>query len=287
MKKHLKGCFTALAALQTHITFATTDTLQLLDGNFHPSQLLSRLIIISCYGLAIISFCFATWLLIKFLKSKQHRKAWPPITLFIFCVLMMITPSVLGLEFFPTLFDKPVIYLYPETEQTITVKLDIPGLLHVTYPRYQDGWHVIAKPDGQLINITDNRRYSYLFWEGQAYKKTDYDLSTGFVVKNEDTLTFLQRSLEQLGLTPKELNEFIVYWLPQMIKNKYNLIHFATKAEYDDKIALDISPKPDSILRVFMVYKGLNSMLSIHEQTLPSFVRHGFTVVEWGGARLP
>ena len=58
---------------------------------------------------------------------------------------------------------KPVIYLYPMEEEIINVKLDYDGELTSTYPTYNDGWTVKAKPDGTLTNLEDNREYSYLF----------------------------------------------------------------------------------------------------------------------------
>ena len=50
--------------------------------------------------------------------------------------------------------EKPVIYLYPETETEITVQLDYSGKLTCTYPTYDNGWTVTAAPDGKL---TDER----------------------------------------------------------------------------------------------------------------------------------
>lgn len=183
------------------------------------------------------------------------------------------------------ILEKPVIYLYPQSVTNVSVKVNHqPGFL-ATYPSYNNGWNVIAHPDGKLINIQDDKEYSYLYWEGKQ-NDLSYDLSTGFVVKGEDTALFLQEKLVQIGLTPKEYNEFIVYWLPQMIDNPYNLIHFATKEEYDKKVPLDINPSPDSILRVFMVYKPLNKYLTIKPQSFTPFIRNGFTVVEWGGSNL-
>ncbi|MBQ9925500.1 MAG: hypothetical protein IJO51_05730 [Clostridia bacterium] len=35
--------------------------------------------------------------------------------------------------------EKPVIYLYPEEETEVTVKLDYAGELTTTYPEYKDG----------------------------------------------------------------------------------------------------------------------------------------------------
>ncbi len=179
--------------------------------------------------------------------------------------------------------EKPVIYLYPTQEEVIDVKLEYKGDLTITYPEYKDGWTVKAKPDGTLINLEDNREYAYLFWEGIS--SLNYDISEGFVVKNEDTMDFLQKKLEYIGLTPKEYNEFIVYWLPILQENKYNLIYFAGE-EYDEYAKLNISPKPDSILRVMMVFKPLDKPIEIKEQKLEQFNREGFTVVEWGGTKV-
>lgn len=178
---------------------------------------------------------------------------------------------------------KPVIYLYPTKEEVVDVKLDYKGKLTCTYPEYKDGWTVTAKPDGTLINLDDNREYSYLFWEGIS--NLDWNISEGFVIKKEDTKDFLQEKLEYMGLTPREYNEFIVYWLPILEENDYNLIYFAGE-EYDDYSKLNITPKPDSILRVMMVYKPLDKPIEIKEQELKEFERKGFSVIEWGGTKI-
>jgi len=184
------------------------------------------------------------------------------------------------------LLKKPVIYLYPLQQQKVSVNLYYPGDLLITYPKYENGWSVIANPDGTLINSRDGKEYSYLFWEGKDRTKTEYDMTTGFVVKGVDTTEFLQQILSEIGLTPKEYNEFIVYWAPQMITNEYNLIHFATDSEYADRVILNVTPTPDSVLRVFMVYKSIDEYLEVKPQIIPSFERNGFTVVEWGGSEI-
>ncbi len=181
----------------------------------------------------------------------------------------------------PEVTAKPVIYLYPTEQTEIFVELEFNGELLFTYPKYSDGWEVTAYPDGTIIS--DDREYSYLFWDG--YNNFDYDFSKGFVVKGEQTEEFLIEKLEFLGLTPKEYNEFIVYWLPKMIENPYNLITFQQEA-YTDNAVLNITPKPDSIQRVFMAFKPLDEEIEIEEPQLSPFVRSGFTVIEWGGAEV-
>lgn len=183
----------------------------------------------------------------------------------------------------PIVYRKPVIYLYPEKTMDVSVKLDYAGDLTVTYPTYQDGWQVTAQPDGTLTNHADGLEYSYLFWEGNG--QLDVDFSEGFVIKGEDTAAFLQKTLSNMGLTPKEYNDFIVYWLPYMQDNAYNLISFQQE-NYTQQAKLDIQPAPDSVLRVFMAFRPLEKPVEVTPQKLQPFERNGFTVVEWGGTEV-
>lgn len=176
--------------------------------------------------------------------------------------------------------DKPVIYLYPEETADISVRLDYDGELTCTYPEYNDGWKVTAQPDGTLTDPQTGLTYSYLFWEGIS--NAEYDMSEGYVVAGEDTAEFLQEKLAEIGLTPREYNEFIVYWLPKMQENPYNLITFQQES-YTDSAKLNIDPQPDSVLRVFMAYKALEEPVEVKEPQIEPFEREGFCVVEWGG----
>ena len=182
----------------------------------------------------------------------------------------------------PNAAYKPVIYLYPEKEMQVSVDLTLDGKLTCTYPAYNNGWNVTAAPDGTLTD-TNGQTYNYLYWEGETYAK--YDMSKGFCVKGKDTAAFLEGALEQLGLTRREANEFIVYWLPQMEQNPYNIISFQTDA-YTNAAELKVSPEPDTLIRVFMSWKKADSYISLPEQGFSAVQRSGFTVVEWGGTEI-
>ena len=118
--------------------------------------------------------------------------------------------------------EKPVIYLYPEAETDVTVRLDYVGDLTCTYPAYDGAWRVAAAPDGTLTD-ENGQTYRYLYWEGTD--NVQYDFSEGFCVPGSETAAFLEDALAQLGLTRAEANEFIIYWLPQMEQNAYNGAH--------------------------------------------------------------
>lgn len=185
---------------------------------------------------------------------------------------------------------KPVIYLYPEEEMDVTVRLDFDGTLTAAWPAYpEEGWQVRALPDGTLYDAKGDP-YSYLFWEGVT--DAEYDFSQGYCVAGEDTGEFLRETLSEMGLTPREYNEFIVYWLPRMQENPYNLIAFqgtqivSQARAYLDSAPLTIDPAPDSLLRVFMAWRPLEEPVEIAPQRPMPFQREGFAVVEWGGAEV-
>ncbi|MBR6134698.1 hypothetical protein IKQ38_04435 [Candidatus Saccharibacteria bacterium] len=181
--------------------------------------------------------------------------------------------------------EKPMIYLYPTEDNTeISVKLSNPEKLTTSYPKYVDGWNVLAQKDGSLIDLKTNRELYGLYWEGANYpaKQTD----EGFVVKGEESAEFLEIKLAELGLAEREAEEFIVYWLPKLEANKYNYIRFDTNETLDEYMKLEVSPKADTVIRIAMSYKGLDAPIEVTEQKIETPIRNGFTVVEWGGSEI-
>ena len=172
--------------------------------------------------------------------------------------------------------------MYPEAETQCTVQLNLNGRLTCTYPAYQNGWQFTAKPDGTLV-FPDGKEYYALYWEGIA--NAEWDRSKGFCVKGEDTAEFLEWALATQGLTAREANEFIVYWLPLMQNNAYNVISFQPDV-YAQAAALKVTPAPDSMLRVFMTYYASDETVDIEPQEFEAFERVGFAVVEWGGSEI-
>ena len=183
----------------------------------------------------------------------------------------------------PNACYKPVIYLYPTQKTDVSVSLQLNGALSCTYPDYGDGWSVTALPDGTLIDRS-GQSYNYLYWEGNI--QTNFDFSKGFCVPGKDTAAFLETALAKLGLSRKEANEFIVYWLPLMQDHPYNIISFQNEA-YTDAAKLTVSPAPDTLIRVFMTFKPTAKAVQLPPQTLTAPKRSGFTVLEWGGTQIP
>ena len=176
--------------------------------------------------------------------------------------------------------DKPLIYLYPTVDTKVNVKLGRSEALTSTYPKYKNSWNVLAKPTGELID-DKGRSFYGLYWEG--YNTIDVTFEDGFVVKKDDLIPFLEEKLSTLGLNEREANEFIIYWLPKLEENEYNLIRFESITNINKDMPLIVNPNPDTVIRVLMEYKKADKNTKVKKQELITPIRKGFTVVEWGG----
>ncbi|MBQ9738894.1 MAG: hypothetical protein IJV75_05225 [Alphaproteobacteria bacterium] len=180
---------------------------------------------------------------------------------------------------------KPIIYLYPTETTEVSVQVGNPQNFTHTYPKYNDGWQVVAQPNGDLTDIKTGRSLYALYWEGE-FKASQPPLE-GFVVNGSDTIPFLEEKLAHLGLSEREANEMIIYWLPQLENNAYNFIRFQSLEEQNARMPLIIEPKPDTLIRVLMEFDDLDAPIQVTEQILPPTPkRTGFTIVEWGGREI-
>lgn len=183
----------------------------------------------------------------------------------------------------PTVAEKPVIYVYPEKTQQVKINLDVKGELQFTYPAYQNGWSFTANPDGTIQ--LGGKQYDYLFWDAQTNVRTDV-FQTGFVVSRDSLLPFFEKQLDAMGLNPRETQDFITYWCPRMMQNEKSVIHFEFNSGCDQFAGMEITPRPDHLFRVFMVWADAAQVncAGIKSQSIEKANRSGFTVVEWGGA---
>jgi hypothetical protein len=177
---------------------------------------------------------------------------------------------------------KPVIYLYPKETTQINVQVEPQGGFTYTDPVYPEGgWNVLATPQGKLTYLLDNKPYPYLFWEGRGglYEKP----KQGFVVKKAEVYSFLQQKLAELGLNTQESVDFLEFWYPRMQAKPYYFISFLGNQVMDKLAPLNITPKPDTVIRVLMDYTPLDQPIEVEGFKIKTPERKGFTVVEWGG----
>ena len=175
---------------------------------------------------------------------------------------------------------KPILYLYPTEQTNVKITFDHPDLLKTTYPKYNKEWNVTVKEDGTITD-SNGRNYYALYWDEKQKNRVDFKY--GYYVTGNNAIKFLEEKLFEIGLTEREANEFIMYWLPKLEDNKKSLVYFELTEEKEKYNKINIEPKPDSLLRLTIHIKKVNKETKIKEQKIKPFVRNGFTAVEWGG----
>lgn len=178
---------------------------------------------------------------------------------------------------------KPVIYLYPTKKQTVKVSVAPEGGVTESIPEMGKEWKVTAYPDGKIVD-SKKTEYPYLYWESKD-SNIPVDLSRGFVVETAELENFFNEKLSFLGLNKKEIADFNEYWVPELQGSPYIFITFYSQERIDAEAPLKVSPKPDSVIRVYFDHKKLEEPIEVEPQVLVPAQRSGFAVVEWGGRR--
>lgn len=184
----------------------------------------------------------------------------------IFGFLAMITTTI----------EKPAVYLYPEQDSIINVKLDINGEIIEDIPKYNDGWTVFVTKQGIIEN-----KYDYLFYEADL--KTITLPEQGWVVEYDDLEHWFDLNLAKLGLNNKETAQFKDFWLNRLPKSNYYEIKLLDDEFLKQNMNLIIEPEPDTIIRLNFYFKQLDEKSDITEPLIKTPERKGFVVAEWGG----
>jgi hypothetical protein len=184
---------------------------------------------------------------------------------------------------------KPVIYLYSESLITANLQLNPSGKFTFTYPIIENNSWKLKVSEKGISHI--GKTYPYLFYETENedmnFSYTEREL-TGHVSSKDEVIPYLERSLTEMGLTQKEQTDFITFWAPRMVQNEQVFIQFWIDEDYDQVATLSITPQPESMKRIYIVYAPIVNNVPVYkEQTFESFTRKGFTVIEWGGSELP
>ena len=149
--------------------------------------------------------------------------------------LMLSTTLTLAIEgeILQRQVKKPVIYFYPTDTMNLDVSLQFDGDISFCYPAFQDQWKFTIYPNSTLVDNSNNKKYPYLFWEG------DYDLTKlqetqeGFIVNKDDIIPFFEEKLTILGLNRREITDFITFWAPILTQENYQ-IQFITQEDCNE-----------------------------------------------------
>ena len=196
-------------------------------------------------------------------------------TLYIQQINNPVTDYMSVLFYEPTMDRAPYIYLYPETQTDISVELGLVqgGQIIESEPPYNGGWNVNVTPDGTI-----DETYDYLYYESLQPVPLDYRY--GWVLDGADLESELRNLLSSLGFIEKEINDFIEFWIPKLGDADYYAVY---PQDVESFVSLNITPRPDNILRTLLLIRPLAYHVNIPPPPEPEqFVRDGFTVTEWG-----
>jgi hypothetical protein len=171
---------------------------------------------------------------------------------------------------------KPAVYLYPEHDMQVSVKLNVNGFITKSIPDYNRGWNVYATTSGLI-----DGKYDYLFYEN-TLNRLDAP-KEGWVVAYDDLSAWFDAKLPELGLNDAESKEFKKYWLAKLPRKEYYQIGLLSDSFLKSDMNLVIEPKPDTVIRRIFCFKPLDEKKAIAEPSIAKVERKGFTVVEWGG----
>ncbi|KAI0265637.1 hypothetical protein BC834DRAFT_877926 [Gloeopeniophorella convolvens] len=143
-------------------------------------------------------------------------------------------------------------------------------------------WTVSADPDGTLVDKTTGLEVSYLFWEAsptsslptpEASRAASPVEETGLVtfdpahptVSPEESIllpagdvpAYLDAALKALALHTEARTSFITYWLPDLLRHEHIALRFVAQESYERAAPLAVSPAPDVVTRVFMLFRGV------------------------------
>ena len=174
---------------------------------------------------------------------------------------------------------KPAIYLYPTQKQTIKVEIHPQGQLTKTDQLYNQtisGWSVTADSNGTINNSQNS-----LYYEAMLPVPTP---EGGYSVPYNDLFTFSKSYVQKLGLNQTESREFIKFWQQKLPYSPYYFVSHLDLNTINKIYPLEITPKPDDLLRVELYFKPLLQAIPVKAPRYPTVnQRKGFTAVEWGG----
>jgi hypothetical protein len=176
---------------------------------------------------------------------------------------------------------KPVVYLYPT--HTTLVNVQVGAWVNKSVPLYPQatGWrNVLAQPSGQLRY--NGKAYNSLYWEGTGFGVYP-SITSGTIVKSADAPTTIRHQLAAQGLKANEINDFMAFWQPRLPHTPYVRLSWLDTTAMNSLAPLQISPRADTTIRVFLDFTGLQKPVPLSPQHFTAPARNGFTVVEWGG----
>ncbi|KZV81184.1 hypothetical protein EXIGLDRAFT_686285 [Exidia glandulosa HHB12029] len=187
---------------------------------------------------------------------------------------------------------KPVICLMPPQGQTLSASVQLSlvpewsfSAIYPVAPVSAKGntspeavtWDVDVRSDGTLFDKRTASDVAYLYWEAttNALRPRSPPLddavesfNPGYAVLTHsnavlldiaDVPSYIDKALDAMTLHTEARTSFITYWLPAMLKHKHIALRFLPQSVYEPAAPMRVTPTPDIVTRVFMLFRGVDA----------------------------
>ena len=115
---------------------------------------------------------------------------------------------------------KPNIYIYPQKTINLCLNISFPfgGKITESIPVYNQGGGVSVDSSSRIDN-----KYDFLFYESLQPDKFQY--KQGWCIAQSDLKSFFIRNMSLYNFSDNEIKDFLEYWIPKLILNKYYKIY--------------------------------------------------------------
>ncbi|AEA42236.1 hypothetical protein [Fluviicola taffensis] len=184
--------------------------------------------------------------------------------------------------------EKPVIYLYSESEQNFNLKIKTDANIQFTYPFTENEWKGTSSSNGTIQ--VNGLNYPYLFWDAALpAENLKLDWLNADQTPGKEIVTYLDRRLDNLGFNAKEKTDFITYWAPRIEKMKYVQLIWLQDEAINSIASLEVSPNFQQN-RIYLIFKETDQIfkqpLNLKVKSLKPMNRTGNYLVEWGGIQI-
>lgn len=178
--------------------------------------------------------------------------------------------------------DKPNLYLYPDGDTEMAVRVDHGRKQEIVAsdpPHGDDGWFGIAHPDGTFTQ--DGDRAPFLFyevslapWQGRFQQR-----EAGWCIPGKDAVQAMADILAMYDFNAREVDDFVDAWTHDLPPAAAYTVYPQREVEYMAQLAIE----PDlPIDRLWLLVEEGSGCAPLFEPEVVPMDRRGAHGVEWG-----
>ncbi|THH28592.1 hypothetical protein EUX98_g5598 [Antrodiella citrinella] len=185
--------------------------------------------------------------------------------------------------------DKPVLYVWVAA-QVQTVHVDVTLIPGFAFSAMAPGaaivpahlaaglgervvWKVVVRNTRRMLDMETGLEQTALSWQIRAKQSSllgttiipasdilnaNLNNKNAVVVPVAEIIAYLNSSMKTLGVPVEARTSLLRLWIPTFIRYEYIALRFLPQKLYGQAVFLTVRPKPNLIIRIFMLFRGLS-----------------------------